>query len=226
MNSSLLQLISPSVDRRACLAWHRTNSSAVIARCVRLCARPHASSTAREPGMSRLRRIVLDFGRFARFRVECAEAQQSAPPPAFEGERISVPSSAAAYPESSCPGSAMPSPAFMPISIPPSDAHEENVMFIQNREELTSHGDREGRALALDILEAGLVAADPYTNMCNLFRIEGDKLLRRRLSGEGRLRLRRRGDRPVARSRTSTSSAPARPCSARRRPWKTSSATG
>lgn len=49
-------------------------------------------------------------------------------------------------------------------------------MFIQNREELTSHGDREGRAMALDILEAGLTAADPYTNMCNLFRIEGDKL--------------------------------------------------
>ena len=41
-------------------------------------------------------------------------------------------------------------------------------MFIQNREELTSHGDREGRALALDVLEAGLVAADPYTNICNL----------------------------------------------------------
>ena len=49
-------------------------------------------------------------------------------------------------------------------------------MFIQNREELTSHGDREGRAMALDILEAGLVAADPYTNICNLFRIEDDKL--------------------------------------------------
>ncbi len=49
-------------------------------------------------------------------------------------------------------------------------------MFIQNRTELTSHGDRAGRALALDILEAGLVAADPYTNLCNLFRIKGDKL--------------------------------------------------
>ncbi len=49
-------------------------------------------------------------------------------------------------------------------------------MFIQNRTELTSHGDRAGRALALDILEAGLVAADPFTNLCNLFRIEGDRL--------------------------------------------------
>ena len=31
--------------------------------------------------------------------------------------------------------------------------------------------------MALDILEAGLVAADPYTNICNLFRIEGESLL-------------------------------------------------
>ena len=49
-------------------------------------------------------------------------------------------------------------------------------MFIQNREELTSHGDREGRAIALDILEAGLTAADPYANICKLVRIEGDTM--------------------------------------------------
>ncbi len=49
-------------------------------------------------------------------------------------------------------------------------------MFIQNREELTSHGDRKGRTIALDILEAGLTAADPYANMCKLVRIEGDTL--------------------------------------------------
>lgn len=49
-------------------------------------------------------------------------------------------------------------------------------MFIQNREELTSHGDREGRAIALDILEAGLSAADPYANICKLIRIEGDTM--------------------------------------------------
>ena len=50
-------------------------------------------------------------------------------------------------------------------------------MLIKNREELTSHGDREGRALALDILEGGLAAADPYVNTQKLIRIEGDKLL-------------------------------------------------
>jgi glycerate-2-kinase len=48
---------------------------------------------------------------------------------------------------------------------------------IKNREELTSHGDREGRAIALDILEGGLSAADPYTNTRDLIRIEGDRLL-------------------------------------------------
>ena len=36
--------------------------------------------------------------------------------------------------------------------------------FIKNREALVSHGDREGRALALDTLEGGLAAADPYAN--------------------------------------------------------------
>lgn len=49
-------------------------------------------------------------------------------------------------------------------------------MLIKNRPELTSHGDREGRAMALDILEAGLAAADPYVNTRNLIRIAGGKL--------------------------------------------------
>jgi glycerate 2-kinase len=48
--------------------------------------------------------------------------------------------------------------------------------LIKNRDELTSHGDRAGRAAALDILEGGLAAADPYTNTRDLIRIEGDKL--------------------------------------------------
>ena len=43
--------------------------------------------------------------------------------------------------------------------------------FIKNREELVSHGDREGRALALDILEGGLAAADPYDNTLDLIRM-------------------------------------------------------
>jgi glycerate-2-kinase len=50
-------------------------------------------------------------------------------------------------------------------------------MRIKNRAELTSHGDREGRALALDILEGGLEAADPYLNVRKLIRIEGERLL-------------------------------------------------
>lgn len=50
-------------------------------------------------------------------------------------------------------------------------------MIIKNREELLSVGDREGRALALDILEGGLAAADPYENTRKLIRVEGNRLL-------------------------------------------------
>jgi glycerate-2-kinase len=50
-------------------------------------------------------------------------------------------------------------------------------LIIKNRDELTSHGDREGRALALDILEGGLRASDPYQNTRRLIRIEGGRLL-------------------------------------------------
>ncbi len=50
-------------------------------------------------------------------------------------------------------------------------------MYIKNREELVSHGDREGRSLALEILEGGLAAADPYDNTRKLIRMEGNKLL-------------------------------------------------
>ena len=50
-------------------------------------------------------------------------------------------------------------------------------MIIRNRDELTSHGDRQGRAMAFDILEGGLAAADPYVNTCKLIRVEGGKLL-------------------------------------------------
>lgn len=49
-------------------------------------------------------------------------------------------------------------------------------MFVTNRDALTSHGDREGRALALDILEGGLAAADPYANTLKLVRREGNRL--------------------------------------------------
>ncbi|MFO7695927.1 MAG: DUF4147 domain-containing protein [Anaerolineae bacterium] len=50
-------------------------------------------------------------------------------------------------------------------------------MIIKNRDELISHGHRDGRALALDILEGGLAASDPYANTRKLIRIEGNRLL-------------------------------------------------
>ncbi|MBN1687012.1 MAG: DUF4147 domain-containing protein, partial [Spirochaetales bacterium] len=50
-------------------------------------------------------------------------------------------------------------------------------MIIKNREELLSHGNVEGRRAVLDILEAGLSAADPYWNVRNLIRIEDGKLI-------------------------------------------------
>lgn len=45
-------------------------------------------------------------------------------------------------------------------------------MRILNREQITSHGNKIGRQMAVDILEAGLAAADPYHNTCKLFRLE------------------------------------------------------
>lgn len=50
-------------------------------------------------------------------------------------------------------------------------------MIIKNREELLSHGNVAGRRIVLDILEAGMAAADPYENTRDLIRIEGNKLI-------------------------------------------------
>ncbi len=50
-------------------------------------------------------------------------------------------------------------------------------MRIQNSEVLSSHGNVEGRKAALAILEAGLAAADPYTNTRKLLRLEKGHLL-------------------------------------------------
>jgi glycerate-2-kinase len=50
-------------------------------------------------------------------------------------------------------------------------------MLIKNREELISHGEYKGRSIALDILEAGLAAADPYVSICKLVQIEDDQLI-------------------------------------------------
>lgn len=49
-------------------------------------------------------------------------------------------------------------------------------MRILNREQLVSHGNQEGRRKMIDILEAGLEAADPYYNTRKLFRLEGNLL--------------------------------------------------
>ena len=50
-------------------------------------------------------------------------------------------------------------------------------MIIKNTNELLSHGNIEGRRAVLEILEAGLAAADPYWNVRNLIRVEDGKLI-------------------------------------------------
>lgn len=49
-------------------------------------------------------------------------------------------------------------------------------MRILNREQLTSHGNIDGRRKMLEILEAGLEAADPFYNTRKLFRLEKNML--------------------------------------------------
>ena len=48
---------------------------------------------------------------------------------------------------------------------------------IINRESLVSHGNLEGRKILADIMEAGMMAADPYNNTMKLVRIEKDLLI-------------------------------------------------
>ncbi|MHB1132037.1 MAG: glycerate kinase type-2 family protein [Chloroflexota bacterium] len=50
-------------------------------------------------------------------------------------------------------------------------------MRILNAETLAGHANRRGRQDAIDILEAGLAAVDPYVNTSRLLRVEGDKLI-------------------------------------------------
>jgi len=50
-------------------------------------------------------------------------------------------------------------------------------MRIYNQKRLTSHGNVEGRRMALDIIEAGLSAADPYRNAKKLVQIENGRLM-------------------------------------------------
>jgi glycerate 2-kinase len=50
-------------------------------------------------------------------------------------------------------------------------------MLINNRNTLLSHGNIEGRKSVIDIIEAGITAADPYLATKNLLRLEGNKLV-------------------------------------------------
>ena len=51
------------------------------------------------------------------------------------------------------------------------------VQRIQNTKELALHGNVAGRQAMVEILEAGLRAANPYTNSLALMRREGNKLI-------------------------------------------------
>ncbi len=50
-------------------------------------------------------------------------------------------------------------------------------MIVKNVEALTAHGNVEGRRLVLDIIEAGLRAADPYPNIQAMLHVEGDTVV-------------------------------------------------
>ena len=49
--------------------------------------------------------------------------------------------------------------------------------IITNRDALLAHGNTAGRKLALDVLEAGLAAPDPFDNVVSMLRLEGHKLI-------------------------------------------------
>jgi len=48
---------------------------------------------------------------------------------------------------------------------------------ILNPDSLTAHGNRQGRGHLVQILEAGLCAADPYANTLRLIRLEGQRII-------------------------------------------------
>jgi len=50
-------------------------------------------------------------------------------------------------------------------------------MVMKNASELAKHGNAAGRQTVLQILEAGLRAADPYDNVRKLVRVGGGKLI-------------------------------------------------
>jgi glycerate-2-kinase len=54
---------------------------------------------------------------------------------------------------------------------------DDGVGIIKNTDVLTSHGNIDGRKIIVDIMEAGLKAADPYPNTRKLIKIEDGKLI-------------------------------------------------
>lgn len=50
-------------------------------------------------------------------------------------------------------------------------------MRIKNKARLQSHGNKKGRRQILEILEAGMEAADPYYNTLSLISLENDRFL-------------------------------------------------
>ena len=50
-------------------------------------------------------------------------------------------------------------------------------MRILNKDMLTSHGNRKGREIVTDLLEAGLTALDPYIRVKELIHLEGNKII-------------------------------------------------
>lgn len=50
-------------------------------------------------------------------------------------------------------------------------------MRILNKDMLTSHGNREGRKIVTELLDAGLDALDPYYRVKKLIRVEGSRII-------------------------------------------------
>jgi len=53
----------------------------------------------------------------------------------------------------------------------------EGAMRIKNYGDLTNHGNIKGRKMAVDIIEAGLSAGNPYNNTLKLVSVKGNKLI-------------------------------------------------
>lgn len=50
-------------------------------------------------------------------------------------------------------------------------------MRILNKEALTNHGDKEGRKIVAELLDAGLDSIDPYYRVKNFVKLENNKII-------------------------------------------------